>query len=244
MAAPADTETEELEGIREPCNIDAVIDFKSEEAGKARQRGPARVVGIDRVMHLRDARMLAQAAGDHQPTVHMAANAERQCAQAPRQQEGFERRQLGAEEGVRQLVNPGDHRGGARDGTCHRVAMAADIFRRRMNHQIDAMQYRLLENRGGPGIVDHGHDAQGLCRLAQPRNVLQLEHHRAGAFKVEQPGARQCRLDGIGIAAIDILDRDAKARQKAFQRSERRHHRHGAPPRCVHPTARPTTPWR
>ena len=143
----------------------------------------------------------------------MPAHAQRQRAQPADQQPGIERRQLGAEIGEGQVVDPRQQGPAAGQRAGHHVAVAAEILGGRMQHQVDAVLDRALEDRRSPAVVDHRDDAGGAGQRRQPRQVLGLEHPAGRAFEIEQPRPGQRPGDRVGVAAIDELDGDAEARQ-------------------------------
>ena len=107
--------------------------------------------------------------------------------------------------------------GGARNDAGDGVAVAAKVFRGRMQHQVDAMRDRFLEHRRRPGIIDGGDDTLLLGQPRQMRDVLQLEHHRGRAFQVEQLGAGKCRRDRIRVGTVDVVDLDVEPRQQPLE---------------------------
>ena len=171
--------------VGETRDVDGLIDLEGEKAGETHKRRAAGVIGVKRVVNLDDARMSLQPLGERQRTVHVAPEAQRQRAQSARQKKSFERRELGAEKRVGDLVDLADETGRAGDNARHRVAMTADIFRRRMEHEIGAVRDRFLEDRRCPGIVDDGDGAPILRRAREPGNILKLEDHGGRALKIE-----------------------------------------------------------
>jgi hypothetical protein len=96
----------------------------------------------------------------------MRLHADRQRAHAADQQPGVERRQLAAEIGIGFGLDARDHLLRAGDDAGHDVAVAAEIFRGRMDDEIDAERQRPLEERACPAVVDHRDDAVRLASAA------------------------------------------------------------------------------
>ena len=163
------------------------------------------------------ARMLAQRRGDRDGAALVRPHPQIQRAHAAHQQPALERRQLGAEIGQHDPVEIADQLGRAGHDAGHRVAVAAQIFRGRVH------------TRSAPCCS--GRWKIGLAQLLsmivtapsrramrrQPGDVLDLEHPAGRALEVEHTGADQGALHGHDVAPVDIVDRDAHARQQDLE---------------------------
>ena len=159
-------------------------------------------------------RMRGEQARDREPALVMAAHAQRQGAQAAHQEPAVERRELTAEQREDAGIDPLDQLAPAADHARDHVAVAAQIFRGGMHHEVDAMRERLLKDRAGPGVVGDRHGALAPCRRGQAGEILGLEHHAGRVFEIQHLGARQGLLDRAGVAAVDEVDLDVEARQQ------------------------------
>ena len=97
-----------------------------------------RVGGKPRIEHPLDGRMAFKTRGKLHGRVLMRLHAERQRCRAAHDEPGIERRQHAAEMHRRFQIEGIKIGLAADDGAAHRIAMAADIFGQRMDHEIRA----------------------------------------------------------------------------------------------------------
>ena len=81
----------------------------------------------------------------------------------------------------------------------HHVGVADDVFGAGDDRDVDAELERLIEERRGPGVVEHGGDAPRLRDRHDRRYVLHLEGDRA----------RTLEIDHLGIVAQERGDAGA-----------------------------------
>ena len=110
-----------------------------------------------------------------------------------------------------------------RDGAEHDVGMAADIFGRGLQADIDALIERTMKQRGGPGVVVDHQRAACMRDRRDGRDVGHFEGLRAR--RLDQNGAG-VRLEQAGDAGadqgIEIAGLDAVAGQHAVAEIARR----------------------
>ena len=129
------------------------------------------------------------------------AQAQLQRAQTAQRQENILRSRAHGEE-VERLAQPRPPGGIGGDEAEQEVGMAGEIFRSRLDGEIDAAFMRRKEQRRRPGIVHDDADAAGMRGSGDRRHVLHFETLRP----------RRLDEDGIGVRPQQPFDRRADRR--------------------------------
>ena len=166
-------------------------------------------------------RALLQPAGEDQPVLLMLAEPHGQGAQAAEREIDVVRPAIGAEIGGG-LADPGPQLLPGRDGAHHHVGMADDVFRRRLDRNVDAVLERLVEDAGAPGVVDDHDRARRVRRFGDGRHVGHFEGEGARRLDIDDPRAL---IDQFGDAAadqgIEIGGLDAEPAEEAVAEAPR-----------------------
>ncbi len=101
----------------------------------------------------------------------------------------------------------------------HRVAVAADVLRRRVDHEIHSQRDRPLEYRCGPGIIDDRQRPVAACQGRQGADVVGLHGPAGRAFEVQQFCAGKSRLDSLKIGAVDVIHCDFKLLEQRLEKT-------------------------
>src|SRR6185312_12828604 len=78
----------------------------------------------------------------------------------------------------------------------------------------------VLEDRRRPGVVDNREDAGGTSQRGEGGDVEGFDLPARRALQVEEAGTGESGGDGGGVAAVDIVDGDAQARQDGAEEPE------------------------
>ena len=124
----------------------------------------------------RDFRALLEETGRGERVRLVALHPQRQRLDAPQQQPGLERRQHRAG-GVLQEAEPGQpFRVAVHQDAAHAVAVAVQVLRRRVHHDVRALFQRPLEVRRREGVVHHDGRADAVRRFRERGEVGDPQH--------------------------------------------------------------------
>ncbi|MNR14522.1 hypothetical protein D3C85_1310040 [compost metagenome] len=152
----------------------------------------------------------------------MALHAKFQRLDSPQHQEGGKGRQGGAGEVAQALQADGvDVLLAAQHGSGQQVAVAAQVFGGRMQHDIRAVFQRPLQHRCGEGVVDDGQQALGARDGGHGGDIDQAQVRIGRCLEIDRPGLR---ADGGGhclpLREIREYRAHAKARQPLREQRE------------------------
>ena len=143
------------------------------------------------VMDRLDAWVAVQERGDPQRVVRMGAHPVRQRADTAANEPAVERRRHGAARGLDRadtledrVASPGH------DGTAEHVAVAAQVLRRRVQHEVGAELEGRLEHRRGRGVVAHVERAGAPGDLADRRDVGHFPQRVRRRLHPDEPRVR------------------------------------------------------
>ena len=176
----------------------------------------ARIVGQGRIEHTVHLRPVPEPPGDNQGVLLMLFQADAQRAQAAQAEITL----FGARAAAHRIggdLHFLEKFGAHGDDAEHRVRMADDILRRRVDRQIDAEIQRPEKERGGPGIVDAGPDAALPGNGRDRGDILHLHGLGARRFEPDQAGIRADQRRDSGAGRGIVVGRlDAEGLQEIF----------------------------
>ncbi|KAG1272552.1 hypothetical protein G6F65_011629 [Rhizopus arrhizus] len=129
-----------------------------------------------RIEHVRHGPVLAQQLGHLQGRFAMALHPQFQRLDAAQHQEGGERRQGRTGEVAQPLQTDGVNMFlAAHDGPCQQVAVAAQVLRGGMQHDVGAMFQRSLQHRRGESVIHDGQQALAARDGGHGRDIDQAQ---------------------------------------------------------------------
>ena len=103
---------------------------------------------------------------------------------------------------------------GATDRTSHYIAVSIEVLGDGMNDQVDSQGGRLLKDRRGMAVVDHGNDAVLLGKVSTGRQILQFVSERVRRLEIYDPRlGPDGRADVFDVCSVDVRGRDTKSRE-------------------------------
>ena len=133
-----------------------------------------------------DFRALREEAGRREGVRLVFLHPQRQRLDAPQQQPGLERREHRAGGVLQEAETRQPFRVAVHQDAAHAVAVAVQVLRRRVHHDVRAVFQRPLEAGRGEGVVHDHRRAHAVRRLRERGEVGDPQHRVGGGFDEEE----------------------------------------------------------